>query len=180
MTSAQEPTSSYTEPLARSRFSAIRYVACVISLHLPFLTQKKTKTSGICQSHYCNRVIVCPQGAERKMRDEERKKSKRREKTNANSECCRQPILKIMSSSDIHTVYKHSLRECILTCCFCFSVNKSLVSSSMGSECTFFQTLDDHITQPVLFIPETHLSSLQRMVGPPLTLSSPLLVSCLE
>lgn len=45
-----------------------------------------------------------------------------------------------------------------------FPANKSLVSSSMGSECTFFQTLDDHITQPVLFIPETHLSSLQRMV----------------
>lgn len=46
---------------------------------------------------------------------------------------------------------------------------KSLVSSSIGNECTFFQTLDDHITQPVLFIPETHLSSLQRMVGPHLT-----------
>lgn len=46
---------------------------------------------------------------------------------------------------------------------------KSLVSSSIGNEYTFFQTLDDHITQPVLFIPETHLSSLQRMVGPHLT-----------
>ncbi|XP_028422154.1 grainyhead-like protein 3 homolog [Perca flavescens] len=73
--------------------------------------------------------IFCDKGAERKMRDEERKKSKRREKTNANT-------------------------------------NKSLVSSSVGSECTFFQTLDDHITQPVLFIPETHLSSLQRMATP--------------
>lgn len=46
-----------------------------------------------------------------------------------------------------------------------FPANKSLVTSSMGSECTFFQTLDDHITQPVLFIPETHLSSLQRIVS---------------
>lgn len=48
-----------------------------------------------------------------------------------------------------------------------FPANKSLVTSSMGSECTFFQTLDDHVTQPVLFIPETHLSSLQRIVSIP-------------
>uniref|UniRef100_A0A3Q4I539 Grainyhead-like protein 3 homolog n=1 Tax=Neolamprologus brichardi TaxID=32507 RepID=A0A3Q4I539_NEOBR len=65
--------------------------------------------------------IFCDKGAERKMRDEERKRSKRRGK------------------------------------------NTNDVSSSIGNECTFFQTLDDHITQPVLFIPETHLSSLQRM-----------------
>uniref|UniRef100_A0A3P9B7R2 Grainyhead-like protein 3 homolog n=1 Tax=Maylandia zebra TaxID=106582 RepID=A0A3P9B7R2_9CICH len=77
--------------------------------------------------------IFCDKGAERKMRDEERKRSKRRGK----------------NTNDGNT--------------------KSLVSSSIGNECTFFQTLDDHITQPVLFIPETHLSSLQRMVGPHLT-----------
>lgn len=46
-----------------------------------------------------------------------------------------------------------------------FPANKSIVSSSISSECTFFQTLDDHVTHPVLFIPETHISSLQRMVG---------------
>ncbi|XP_056250255.1 grainyhead-like protein 3 homolog [Seriola aureovittata] len=79
----------------------------------------------------CQVKIFCDKGAERKMRDEERKRSKRRGK-NAN---------------DANT-------------------NKSLVSSSMGSECTLFQTLDDHVTQPVLFIPETHLSSLQRMAAP--------------
>lgn len=51
----------------------------------------------------------------------------------------------------------------------CFSpANKSIVSSSNSSECTFFQTVDDHVTHPVLFIPETHISSLQRMVGPAL------------
>lgn len=55
-----------------------------------------------------------------------------------------------------------------------FPANKSIVSSSMGTDCTFFQTLDDHVTQPVLFIPETHLSSLQRMVGAPLTDPDPL------
>ncbi|XP_008306932.1 grainyhead-like protein 3 homolog isoform X2 [Cynoglossus semilaevis] len=76
----------------------------------------------------CQVKIFCDKGAERKMRDEERKRSKRRGK-NANDT----------------------------------NANKSLVSSSMGSDCTFFQTLDDHVTQPVLFIPETHLCSLQRM-----------------
>lgn len=39
----------------------------------------------------------------------------------------------------------------------------------MGSEFTFFQTLEDHVTLPVLFIPETHLSSLQRVVSSPPT-----------
>uniref|UniRef100_A0A3B4GP03 Grainyhead like transcription factor 3 n=1 Tax=Pundamilia nyererei TaxID=303518 RepID=A0A3B4GP03_9CICH len=80
--------------------------------------------------------IFCDKGAERKMRDEERKRSKKRGKNTNDA--------------------------------------KSLVSSSIGNECTFFQTLDDHITQPVLFIPETHLSSLQRMVGPHLTTVSSL------
>uniref|UniRef100_A0A3Q3EJJ7 Grainyhead-like transcription factor 3 n=1 Tax=Labrus bergylta TaxID=56723 RepID=A0A3Q3EJJ7_9LABR len=87
-------------------------------------------TNQLIHRAACQVKIFCDKGAERKMRDEERKRSKRRGKNDANT-------------------------------------NKSLVSSSMGSECTFFQTLDDHVTQPVLFIPETHLSSLQRMVGPP-------------
>ncbi|CAL8301473.1 unnamed protein product [Boreogadus saida] len=64
-------------------------------------------------------------GAERKMRDEERKRTKRRGKNTSDA-----------------------------------SANKGLVSSS--TECTFFKSLEDHITQPVLFIPETHLSTLQR------------------
>ncbi|XP_028995455.1 grainyhead-like protein 3 homolog [Betta splendens] len=78
----------------------------------------------------CQVKIFCDKGAERKMRDEERKRSKRRGK-----------------SMDAN-------------------INKSLVSSSMASECTFFQILDDHSTQPVLFIPDTHLSSLQRIATP--------------
>ncbi|XP_049595514.1 grainyhead-like protein 3 homolog [Syngnathus scovelli] len=78
----------------------------------------------------CQVKIFCDKGAERKMRDEERKRTKRRGKT----------------SNDANA--------------------KSLVSSSMGSDCTFFQTVDDRITQPVLFIPEAHLSSLQRMATP--------------
>lgn len=78
----------------------------------------------------CQVKIFCDKGAERKMRDEERKRSKRRGK----------------NTNDAN--------------------GKGLVSSSMATECTFFHTLDDHITQPVLFIPETHLSSLQRMAVP--------------
>ncbi|KAM4724057.1 grainyhead-like protein 3 homolog isoform 1-T1 [Anableps anableps] len=78
----------------------------------------------------CQVKIFCDKGAERKMRDEEKKRSKRRGK----------------NTNDAHT--------------------KSVVSSSIGSECTFFKTLDDLVTQPVLFIPEAHLTSLQRMATP--------------
>nr|XP_061799030.1 grainyhead-like protein 3 homolog [Nerophis lumbriciformis] len=78
----------------------------------------------------CQVKIFCDKGAERKMRDEERKRTKRRGKT----------------TNDANA--------------------KSLVSSSMGSDCTFFRIVEDHITQPVLFIPEAHLSSLQRMATP--------------
>ncbi|XP_035529279.1 grainyhead-like protein 3 homolog [Morone saxatilis] len=85
-------------------------------------------TNRLIHRAACQVKIFCDKGAERKMRDEERKRSKRRGKNDANT--------------------------------------KSLVSSSMGSDYTFFQTLDDHITQPVLFIPETHISSLQRMAPP--------------
>ncbi|XP_057715431.1 grainyhead-like protein 3 homolog isoform X2 [Corythoichthys intestinalis] len=74
----------------------------------------------------CQVKIFCDKGAERKMRDEERKRTKRRGKT----------------------------------------TNDANVSSSMGSDCTFFRIVEDHITQPVLFIPEAHLSSLQRMATP--------------
>ncbi|XP_005814504.2 grainyhead-like protein 3 homolog [Xiphophorus maculatus] len=78
----------------------------------------------------CQVKIFCDKGAERKMRDEEKKRSKRRGK----------------NTNDAHA--------------------KSVVSSSIGSECTFFKTLDDLVTQPVLFIPEAHLTSLQRMATP--------------
>ncbi|KAI4897032.1 hypothetical protein NFI96_014395 [Prochilodus magdalenae] len=83
----------------------------------------------------CQVKVFCDKGAERKMRDEERKRTKRRAKTSADS---------TNNSSSKHT----------------------LVSSSIGKDCTFFRTLDDHITQPVLFIPETHYSNLQRLAPP--------------
>uniref|UniRef100_A0A3B1IT07 Grainyhead-like protein 3 homolog n=1 Tax=Astyanax mexicanus TaxID=7994 RepID=A0A3B1IT07_ASTMX len=81
----------------------------------------------------CQIKIFCDKGAERKMRDEERKRIKRRTKTSADST----------------------------------NNNASkIVSSSIGKDCTFFKTLDDHVTQPVLFIPETHYSNMQRLAPP--------------
>ncbi|XP_074548374.1 grainyhead-like protein 3 homolog isoform X2 [Halichoeres trimaculatus] len=86
-------------------------------------------TNQLIHRAACQVKIFCDKGAERKMRDEERKRSKRRGKNDANA-------------------------------------SRGLVSSSISNESTFFKTLDDHVTQPVLFIPETHLSSLQRMAAP--------------
>ncbi|KAL0969595.1 hypothetical protein UPYG_G00229560 [Umbra pygmaea] len=95
-------------------------------------------TNRLIHRAACQVKIFCDKGAERKMRDEERKRSKRRGKTT------------IDSSNN---------------------TNKSVVSSSMGSDSTFFKTLDDHVTNPVLFIPEMHLSNMQRCgLAPPTTL----------
>nr|XP_046222375.1 grainyhead-like protein 3 homolog isoform X1 [Oncorhynchus gorbuscha] len=95
-------------------------------------------TNRLIHRAACQVKIFCDKGAERKMRDEERKRSKRRVKT-------------IIDSSN--------------------NTNKSVVSSSMGSGSTFFKTLEDHVTNPVLFIPEMHLSNMQRCgLAPPTTL----------
>ncbi|XP_060790755.1 grainyhead-like protein 3 homolog isoform X2 [Neoarius graeffei] len=87
-------------------------------------------TNRLIHRAACQVKIFCDKGAERKMRDEERKRVKRRPKNVADST----------------------------------NSGKQLVSSSIGKDCTFFKALDDHITQPVLFIPETHYSNLQRLV----------------
>lgn len=87
----------------------------------------------------CQVKIFCDKGAERKMRDEERKRSKRRTKNTADS----------------------SNNNC----------KQALVSSSVGKDSTYFKTLDDHVTQPVLFIPEMHFSTMQRCgLVPPVSL----------
>ncbi|CAN9502517.1 unnamed protein product [Ophioblennius macclurei] len=79
----------------------------------------------------CQIKIFCDKGAERKMRDEERKRSKRRGK----------------NTHDVNS-------------------KRSTLNNSIMNEYTIFQTVDDRVTQPVFFIPETHLSGLQRMVIP--------------
>ncbi|XP_010877863.2 grainyhead-like protein 3 homolog [Esox lucius] len=97
-----------------------------------------TGTNRLIHRAACQVKIFCDKGAERKMRDEERKRSKRRGKTTIDSGN---------------------------------NGKKSVVSSSMGSDSTFFKTLDDHVTNPVLFIPEIHLSNMQRCgLAPPTTL----------
>ncbi len=45
---------------------------------------------------------------------------------------------------------------------FSSGCKQGLVSSSVGKDSTYFKTLDDHVTQPVLFIPEMHFSTMQR------------------
>lgn len=85
-------------------------------------------TNRLIHRAACQVKIFCDKGAERKMRDEERKRSKRRGKAcDAN-------------------------------------VNKALASSI--SELTFFQSIEDHVTVPVLFIPETHISSMRMLATP--------------
>ncbi|CAL9687222.1 unnamed protein product [Knipowitschia caucasica] len=85
-------------------------------------------TNRLIHRAACQVKIFCDKGAERKMRDEERKRSKRRTKSvDANA-------------------------------------NKAALGSS--AESTLLQTLDDHITVPVLFIPDTHLSSLRVLAAP--------------
>ncbi|XP_061073757.1 grainyhead-like protein 3 homolog isoform X2 [Conger conger] len=89
----------------------------------------------------CQVKVFCDKGAERKMRDEERKRVKRRGKTSD-------------SSNNNNS-----------------SSKQSAVSSSIGGDCTYFKTMDDLVTQPVLFIPEVHFSSMQRIgLAPPTTL----------
>ncbi|MCI4382383.1 hypothetical protein PGIGA_G00014330 [Pangasianodon gigas] len=87
-------------------------------------------TNHLIHRAACQIKIFCDKGAERKMRDEERKRVKRRTKNVADSTN---------------------------------AGKQTPVSSSIGKDCTFFKTLDDHVTQPVLFIPETHYSNLQRL-----------------
>ncbi|XP_052009987.1 grainyhead-like protein 3 homolog [Xyrauchen texanus] len=89
-----------------------------------------TGSNHLIHRAVCQVKIFCDKGAERKMRDEERKRSKRRTKNVADS--------------------SNNGRK------------QALVSSSVGKDCTYFKTLEDHVTQPVLFIPEMHFSTMQR------------------
>lgn len=86
-------------------------------------------TNRLIHRAACQVKIFCDKGAERKMRDEERKRSKRRGKG------------------------------------FDANVNKAVVTSSIN-DCTFFRSLEDHVTVPVLFIPESHLSSMRLSAAP--------------
>ncbi|XP_077344894.1 grainyhead-like protein 1 homolog [Lithobates pipiens] len=83
---------------------------------------------------YCQIKVFCDKGAERKIRDEERKQSKRKGK-------CTEPSPQINAFTD---------------------VKGALLPSHKRTDITVFKPMQDMDTQPVLFIPDVHFANLQR------------------
>uniref|UniRef100_A0A8D0HKG1 Grainyhead like transcription factor 1 n=1 Tax=Sphenodon punctatus TaxID=8508 RepID=A0A8D0HKG1_SPHPU len=83
---------------------------------------------------YCQIKVFCDKGAERKIRDEERKQSKRKGK-------CTDPSSQLNAFSDVKV---------------------PMLPSHKRTDITVFKPFMDLDTQPVLFIPDVHLASLQR------------------
>ncbi|XP_031436635.1 grainyhead-like protein 1 homolog isoform X2 [Clupea harengus] len=83
---------------------------------------------------YCQIKVFCDKGAERKIRDEERKQSRRKGKTTDVN-----PNLGGYHSVDVKVPLMHK-----------------------RSDITIFKAMVDMETQPVLFIPDLHFSSFQR------------------
>ncbi|XP_063771500.1 grainyhead-like protein 1 homolog isoform X3 [Pseudophryne corroboree] len=83
---------------------------------------------------YCQIKVFCDKGAERKIRDEERKQSKRKGK-------CTEPSPQINTFID---------------------VKGALLPSHKRTDVTVFKPMQDMDTQPVLFIPDVHFANLQR------------------
>ncbi|KAJ6654071.1 hypothetical protein lerEdw1_007497 [Lerista edwardsae] len=83
---------------------------------------------------YCQIKVFCDKGAERKIRDEERKQSKRKGK-------CTDPSSQLNAFSDVKV---------------------PLLPSHKRTDITIFKSFMDLDTQPVLFIPDVHYSNLQR------------------
>ncbi|XP_020943512.1 grainyhead-like protein 1 homolog isoform X2 [Sus scrofa] len=83
---------------------------------------------------YCQIKVFCDKGAERKIRDEERKQSKRKGK-------CTDPSSQLNAFSDVKV---------------------PLLPSHKRMDVTVFKPFVDLDTQPVLFIPDVHFANLQR------------------
>ncbi|ELK13971.1 Grainyhead-like protein 1 like protein [Pteropus alecto] len=83
---------------------------------------------------YCQIKVFCDKGAERKIRDEERKQSKRKGK-------CTDPSSQLNAFSDVKV---------------------PLLPSHKRMDITIFKPFVDLDTQPVLFIPDVHFANLQR------------------
>ncbi|XP_068011430.1 grainyhead-like protein 1 homolog isoform X2 [Melanerpes formicivorus] len=83
---------------------------------------------------YCQIKVFCDKGAERKIRDEERKQSKRKGK-------CSDPNAQLSAFSDVKV---------------------PLLPSHKRTDITIFKPFMDLDTQPVLFIPDVHFANLQR------------------
>uniref|UniRef100_A0A1W7RH04 Grainyhead-like protein 1 n=1 Tax=Agkistrodon contortrix contortrix TaxID=8713 RepID=A0A1W7RH04_AGKCO len=85
---------------------------------------------------YCQIKVFCDKGAERKIRDEERKQSKRKGK-------CSDPSSQLNAFSDVKV---------------------PMLPSHKRTDITIFKPFMDLDTQPVLFIPDVHYSNIQRGV----------------
>nr|XP_033789002.1 grainyhead-like protein 2 homolog isoform X3 [Geotrypetes seraphini] len=83
---------------------------------------------------YCQIKVFCDKGAERKIRDEERKQNRKKGKGQAAQAQCNTTIDPKLSS----------------------------VPLQKKSDITFFKTMTDLDSQPVLFIPDVHFGNLQR------------------
>ncbi|KFW81067.1 Grainyhead-like 2, partial [Manacus vitellinus] len=82
---------------------------------------------------YCQIKVFCDKGAERKIRDEERKQNRKKGKGQASQASCNNAEGKL-----------------------------SALPLQKKSDITFFKTMADLDSQPVLFIPDVHFGNLQR------------------
>ncbi|XP_020730100.1 grainyhead-like protein 2 homolog isoform X1 [Odocoileus virginianus] len=83
---------------------------------------------------YCQIKVFCDKGAERKIRDEERKQNRKKGKGQASQTQCN-------NSSD---------------------GKLAAIPLQKKSDITYFKTMPDLHSQPVLFIPDVHFTNLQR------------------
>ncbi|KAM9307964.1 grainyhead-like protein 2 homolog [Gastrophryne carolinensis] len=83
---------------------------------------------------YCQIKVFCDKGAERKIRDEERKQNRKKGKPTTSS-------AQVACTSD---------------------TKLSAIPLQKKSDITFFKTMSDLDSQPVLFIPDVHFGNLQR------------------
>ncbi|TEA24654.1 hypothetical protein DBR06_SOUSAS6310020, partial [Sousa chinensis] len=83
---------------------------------------------------YCQIKVFCDKGAERKIRDEERKQNRKKGKGQASQTQCN-------NSSD---------------------GKLAAIPLQKKSDITYFKTMPDLHSQPVLFIPDVHFANLQR------------------
>lgn len=83
---------------------------------------------------YCQIKVFCDKGAERKIRDEERKQNRKKGKGQASHTQC-------SNSSD---------------------GKMAAIPLQKKSDITYFKTMPDLHSQPVLFIPDVHFANLQR------------------
>ncbi|XP_072266925.1 grainyhead-like protein 2 homolog [Pyxicephalus adspersus] len=86
---------------------------------------------------YCQIKVFCDKGAERKIRDEERKQNRKKGKT---------------QTSSAQTPCTNSSPD----------AKMSSLPLQKKSDITFFKTMSDLDSQPVLFIPDVHFGNLQR------------------